>query len=408
MAQETLAGFITRHRFRPWDIIPNATSGTSRQHYEFLRLFPSDQVLRVLFDKGLINLSRAFCLAQYMAENATEEPDEFARLVSSVDDEVWAFALTFSPYHKVSAALQNLKLVESAMLEAGLSLNSAMAGMESAMAFPGSDTRSYEREASKATINLLNYSALYASYVDVCRRIRQYMGLKGSPAYNRAIMRIINTNSGTHEFVKGIRNFMLHYHLVEPQVVVHQSEERTVSLLLEADKLTRDGFEWSVGARTFLNENRKIDIISITNSISRDVSRLIEFHYKMVDKRLKKEKDAYEWYKYERNKLDHLSRSMSNIEAIFKMRPRPILAKVLDQKIIENVLFSSLSDAKVRLILNDLANRHKNLPSDMKPAIDREISKLLSKRVRFPTTKAYMSGQPFPRKKAKGSRSRNR
>lgn len=300
MPKETLAGFIVRHRFRPWDIIPNMTLGVSTQHYELLKLFPGEQTFfSIIFDKSNIYLRRAFYLAQYMAESATDEPDKFARLVSSVNDEAWAFALNFSPYHKVSAALQNLKLVEAAMLEAGLSLNAAMAGMESAMAFPGADTRSYERETSKATINLLNYSALYASYVDVCRRLRQYAGLKESPAYNRAIARIIQKNPGAHEFIKGLRNFMLHYHLVEPHVVVQHGEERTVSLLLEADKLVRDGFGWSAGARTFLGANRKLNVIALTNTISRDVSRLIDFHFKMIDTHLKKEKDAYNWYIYE-------------------------------------------------------------------------------------------------------------
>jgi len=89
---------------------------------------------------------------------------------------------------------------------------------------------------------------------------------------------------------------------------------------------------------------------------------------------------------------------MSNIEAAFRMRSRPILEKVLEQKTTENILTSSLSDAQARSILRDLANRHKNLPVDMKAAIDKEISELLRRRVRFPATKAYFGGQPFPRR----------
>jgi len=308
MPKETLASFIARHRFRPSDIVPNATLGISRQHFDILKLFEGKHTLfGLLFDKGLVELRRAFYLAQYMADSTTEEPDNFASLVSSVDDQAWAFALTFSPYHKVSAALENLKLVEAAMLEAGLSLNAAMAGMDAAMEFRDAETRSYEREASKATINLLNYSALYASYVDVCRRLRQYAGLKGNPAYNRAIGRIIQKNSGEHEFIKGLRNFMLHYHLVQPHVVVQHRDVRTASLLLEADKLVRDGFGWSAGARAFLGSNGKLNVIALTSKITRDVSRLVDFHFKMVDTRLKKEKDAYNWYKYERDKINHLN-----------------------------------------------------------------------------------------------------
>ncbi|PJI41115.1 MAG: hypothetical protein CTR54_11845 [Rhizobium sp.] len=398
MPRETLQTFLIRHRFSPWEIVPLA-NGISREDYALLRLFPGNLVLfGRLFDEQLLELSRSFCLAEYMAVSATNQPEEFAQMVSSVGREAWSFALRFSPYHKVSAALENLRLVQDAMLEAGLSLNAAKAGMESAMSFPHSDTRSYEREESKATINLLNFSALYATYIDICRRLRRYSGLAESPAYNRAIKKIIAKNVGKHDFVKDLRNFILHHHLLRPSVIITHGEVRTAALLIKSDSLVIDGYKWKSEARGFIQSNREIELTVLTTDISKDIARLVEFHEKLVGQYLKREKTAYELYKYERAKADHLVKSVTNIEAIFKLRRLSLLSKIVDKKLLEKVLTSSLTDDEVREIIALFANRHKNLAPEMKASVDREITKLLRTRPKFPITKAYIGGRQFPRK----------
>ncbi|WP_331831353.1 hypothetical protein [Aurantimonas sp. E1-2-R+4] len=323
MPRETLQTFLTRHRFKPWEIVPSV-KGISREDYALLRLFPGNLVFDLLFDEQLLELRKSLCLAEYMAVSATDQPEQFAQMVSAVGSEGWAFALRFSPYHKVSLALENLELVLSAMLEAGLSLNAAKAGMESAMSFAHSETRSYEREESKATINLLNFSTLYATYVDICRRLRKYAGLDRSRAYDRAIQKIIGKNAGKHDFIKDLRNFILHHHLLRPSVTITHGDTRTVTLFVHAEWLIIDGYVWKSGARGFIQSNRKIDLTATTDDISKDVARLIEFHVKMAERHLQKDKIAYELYKYERAKVDHLSKSITNIEAIFKLRRRSL------------------------------------------------------------------------------------
>jgi hypothetical protein len=395
--RESLQSFLTRHRFKPWEIVPSV-NGISRGDYALLRLFPNGQVLfGRLFDKQLIELRNSFCLAEYMAVCATDEPEEFAQMVSAVGSEGWSFALRFAPYHKVSLALESLELVQSAMLEVGLSLNAAKAGMESALLFPHSRTSAYEREQSKATINLLNFSALYASYIDICRRLRKYVGLNERPAYDRAIQKIIGKNVGKHSFIKDLRNFILHHHLLRPSVTVTHGDSRTVTLLVNADSLIIDGYDWKSGARGFIQSNRKIDITATTDDISNDVSRLIEFHVKMAERRLRKDKLAYELYKYERARVDHLSKSITNIEAIFKFRSRSLISKSIDKQLLNNVLTSSLTDDEVRQIISSIADRYKNFAPEMKTSVDEEITKLLLSRPKFPVTSVYMGGRLFPR-----------
>lgn len=283
------------------------------------------------------------------------------------------------------------------MEEAGLSLNAAKAGMESTMSFTHSDTRSYEREEAKATINLLNFSALYATYIDICRRLRKYSGLEKSSAYNRAVSRIVSSNSGKHSFIKDLRNFILHHHLLQPSVTITYGRARTTALLIQSDALVIDGYNWKREARDFIQSNQEIELTDLTADISEDISRLVEFHEKLVGRYLKAEKSAYELYRYERSKVDYLAQLATNIEAAFKIRPRSLLSKIIDKKLLERLLSSSLTDDEIKEIIALFANRHKNLAPDMKVSIEREIENLLWSRPRFPKTKAYLAGREFPR-----------
>jgi hypothetical protein len=330
-----------------------------------------------------------------MASYEANQPEEFAIYVSLLTDEGWQFALGFCPYHKTHTALMNLEVIHSAMLEACLSLNSAMAGMESAIELDQSKAGVYERESSKATSGLLTFSALYASYVDVCRRIRGYAGLEKSSSYSRAINKIISKTKGMHGFVIGLRNFILHYHLVQPGVVVTTGRQRDVKLYLDAALLLSSGFNWKADAREFIQASERIDLIGASNNVSRDVRRLIQFHKKLVHKRFRREQECYELYIYEREKLKYVGKSISDLGAIFG-RPTLVLNRLLDERIIKQCLNSSLSDGDVRVVLSTLADRHRNLSPDAKNAVDQDVTRLLQKRPRFPRTGTYIQGRRFP------------
>jgi len=379
------SSFALRHKFSPRDIFPSFSRGASPQDFELCRRFGGGQVLNWhLGNEGMAKLNGALAMAQYMSEGEVDPPVKLSELTSKLSDEAWYFALRFAPYHKVHVALENLERVNLAMLEACLNLNAAMAGMESAFELHGPNKTAYARERSRSTSALLTFSALYASYIDVCRRIRNYSGLKDSPAYSRAVRRIIINNVGAHGFAKGLRNFMLHYHLVEPNIAITLGEGRTVKLLLDSSYLLFSGFrDWSPDARDYIRKNEGLDVISAATSVVRDAGRVILFHRKLAERRLVREKLAYEAYLHERARFRHLQNAVVDIAAAFR-RPTPILERVLDKDVVSLALSSSLEDVDVRHVLLALADRHRNLPSDTKKALLDEVEVLLVNRRKIP------------------------
>ncbi|UOA14035.1 hypothetical protein [Sulfitobacter dubius] len=393
MLKTDFALFILRNRFNLRDIFPSVSNGTTRQEFELSRCFHPHQIMGWHFGDGkLAELNLAFTVAQYMSNNGIDQPEGLSQYTSKLSDEGWAFALRFSPYHKVHIALENLQRVHSAMLEACLSLNAAMAGMESAYELHGSDRSVYIRERSKATSSLLTFSALYASYIDVCYRIRDYSGLKESNAYPRAVKRILGRNSGEHSFAKGLRNFILHYHLVEPEITISWRSERTVRLLLDANSLLFAGFNWAKDARSYLQSNEKLDVMAVTSTVIRDVARLVRFHQKIAEKRLCRSKLAYDTYVHERIRFHHLQKSVINLGAAFR-RPTTVLSRVLDESVVLLALNSTMREDDVRNVLTALADRHRNLSADTKEAVAREIEELLATRPRLPNKGAFLGGR---------------
>lgn len=378
------------------DVLRSPSNGCSLQDFELTKLFPRNQWMSWHFGGDeLAELNRALALASYMAECATDEPEGFARLTSNLHEESWKFALRFCPYHKVHVALENLDTVQSAMLDACQGLNSAMAGMETAFELGPTDRSAYERERSKATSNLLNFSALYASYLDVCRRLRGYCDLKSSAAYKRAIDRIVGDNAGEHSFISGLRNFILHYQLVQPAISITVGETRSVKINLDTNSLLYAGFDWSAVARGFMQSDATIDIVGTTSSVFRDVVRLVKFHRKIARKRLSNAASAYELYVYERRKMMHLHSSAVDVGAIVK-RPTTVLSRLVDERVVKKTIESGLSDEDVRTVLVTLADRYRNLSAATKDAISADVDRLLRRRTEYPKTGAYLQGREFP------------
>lgn len=393
---ENFGTFVRRHRFKIRDLFPSPANGAPRQHFELAKNFSDRQYLQwSIGGKGVVELNQAFKLVEYMSECSTDHQDGFSRYVSFLSDDAWAFAIQFTPYCKVNTALENLGVVRSALFEAVLTLNAAKAGMESSWGFSDSRVDVYSREQSKATSSLLNFSALYASYIDVCRRVRKYAGQVNDRAYQRAIRRLMGKNLGAHGFVKGFRNFILHHHLLQPYVQISYGDARAVELLLNSNSLLYSGFEWTVDARSYIQRGADLDVLETVNVVSKDVDRLIKFHKRMVETRLRREKFAFDTYIYERSRFKHLQSSVTDMSMAFIKRPTPMISRLLSSDLLEQVLNSLLPDDDVRFVLCALADRHKNLSSDVRKIVTREIGDLLGARIRFENTGAYLQGRKF-------------
>lgn len=388
--------FVLRHRFRLRDIFSSASETLTLQEVELSKFFIGDLLLRWHFGRGsLAQLNRALGVAEYMSSSSIDRPEDLSFNASKLSDEAWAFALRFAPYHKVHVALENLGRVHAAMLEACINLNSAMAGMDSAFELNDADRSVYIRERSRATSSLLTFVALYSSYIDVCYRVRNYCGLTDRNTHSRAVRRIIGKNIGAHSFAKELRHFMLHYHLVEPEMEVSYGAVRSTRLVLRADALLFSGFLWKSDARDFIRSNGNLDVVETTRLIVRDVARVVRFHRKMAEGFLCGDKFAYDVYLLERARFRHTRSASINIGAAFGI-PSSLLSRVLPVGFLDEALHSALGDDELQSIICSLADRHGNLSAEAKANIRREIDETLAARPRFPNVGAFLDGRKLP------------
>ena len=391
--KENFESFVARRRFNPREIFTSNSTVMTSQVSRLVKCFPDfDRVIFWAEGRQLAEFNRALAVASYMANSDMDKPEGFAVITSMLQEDSWNYSLRFSPYHKVHTALENLERVHAAMLEASFSLNAATAGMESALELKRSDNSAYTREQSKATSSLLTFSALYASYIDVCRRIRKYTKMENSNAYQRGIRRVIGKNFGAHCFVTGLRNYILHYNLVEPNIIVSIGEKTTVQLLLDSNSLFLDGYKWTADARDYIHSDKKLDVLQTTNTVVKDVARLVRFHRKIAERRLPKEKLAYDTYLHERTRLIHLQNASFDPSAFIK-RHSTVLPRVIAPSVMEVALNSTISDNELRMLLTTLANRHQNLSLDKMAVVVGEIEQILRRRIRYPNTGSYLDGR---------------
>lgn len=388
---ESFASFLQRHRFAARDILSrrNQTS----HDFEIAALLGGWQILK--FDsecKSLRNLGSALLLANYMINFQTDQPEPFSRAISELTDDEWMFALRFCPFHRVDTAIKNLELIQNAMEEACLGANTASAGMEFSFESSRSSPDIYKREQSKATTQIINFTALYASYIDVCRRIRDDCGLKGKESYDRAISRIKRRNRGAHDFTKELRNFLLHYQIVEPSIQISYGANRSAQLYLETHSILYSGFKWKTESRLFLQKTDKVDVIQTLKSVTEDIHRLVRFHRKLVAKRLPYRKFAYESYTNERARLNHLQRATLDIGAAFK-KPKSLIKRTVDDEFVQSVIQSALTDEDATALIVSFANRHYNFSSRLLGRLNMEVRELLAHRPRYPVGVPYLQGQ---------------
>lgn len=381
--KENFSSFIIKHRFRAWDLINPRE--LNHQDYELSRNFDGLEFLWLTQKhEKLWRLGIALMLAEHMAECKTSQADIFAQLVSLLRDDEWRFALKFCPYHRVDVAIKNLGVIQSAMEEACIGLNSAKAGMETAITHGRRGNAAYGREQSKATAQLLNFSALYASYIDVCYRIRDYCGLKKSKAYSNAIIRLTIKNSGAHAFFKDLRNFMSHYHIQAPGIATTYSDKQFSEINLNSADMLYSGFDWKPSSRAFLQAQERVDILEGASSIVRDIRNVVEFHKNLVERKMPNENFAYRYYLAERRKFNHLEKSMTDLNSFFGLKST-LLSRLSSEEFAIEMLSTSLPDNDLKALILSHANRYENLPKNALEQINVEIDRLILKRPRYPT-----------------------
>lgn len=396
MSRTTLQSFLATNRFRVRDILPRSL-GISRGDVEIIRAFAPMRVADWSFsDKKALEFRYSLVLAEYMADCSTEGIDDFRRLISCVGEDAWVYALKFCPYHKISVAIDSLLLVQTSIFNAYVGMNASAAGMGASMSLAEGRDTIYVREQHQLISNLLNFVSLYNLYVDICRRVKIYAKIeKDSEPYRRAIWSIMKERKGVHEFVRELRNYMLHFNLERPGIVTKIHPVRVSSVVLHADKIFASGFSWGAAARRFLSENERLDILSIAKDVVRDIDRLVKFHVRICENRLPEERRAYATYIFERERFHHLQRALVDHSMIFSRKSTTHVSRLVDPDILGFLVNSAIPNDVVKNIIISIANRYSNLPSDMVRSISQEVDVIISKREFREEASPYFEGRPL-------------
>ncbi|WP_138514283.1 hypothetical protein [Maricaulis alexandrii] len=327
-----------------------------------------------------------------MSSYETGDDEHFAILVSELSDEQWRYAIRLCPYHKTVGFIHNLEFLYEAMERSLVDLSSARSAMAASMIFLDTTRPLYEASQLQAATYFLNFTSLYATYLDVCRRVRKVAGLSESVAYNKAVFRLIGRNKGKHAFVRDCRNYQLHYEVIKPSVQVSWGNDKNELLYIDNNEVLYSGWDWKAESRNFLQSCDKTDLLDVTEKVLRDIKRSVSFHRRISERWLRGEKNAYESYLRQRDRYKYLESSQVDIGAIFK-RKSILFQKLIDRNLLNDLYKSSLSNDEVKLLIEKIVDRHKNLPAKTKKKLSSEIDKFLANRSERPVLGAYLQGR---------------
>lgn len=211
-------------------------------------------------------------------------------------------------------------------------------------------------------------------------------------SYDRALVRILGKNAQKHYFVKDLRNFLNHFQIVEPSFSIQWSEDRIARLYTKAEEFLFSGYDWKRSSKEFLITTKEIEFPELAGIINRDVGRVIKFHGKLAARRLKKEKNAFDTYKLDRQRHKHLQKAIIDIDRVFRPSGTPLLKRLFDEPFIEAVGNSALSNDEVVSLLRIFADRYKNLSVKVLEELDVELSAYCSARKCLDFGGAFLDG----------------
>lgn len=368
-----------------------------KQQFMILKVFDGSHILRnkIAYDNQK-QFTLALALASHMADSSVDDADDFARFCSALNEDSWNYALAFAPFNKVHGKLETLKTIVSAMEEALLALDKAASGVAfSILNKTERDVRRHEK--SLAVIAIMNFISLYSSQIDVCRALRssvaEILEVRDSKRWERRIVGMTKKRADEHAFTKDCRNYMLHYELISPNAEVSIGERtKTINMYLNTHSLLNAGYKWKAGSRRLLSSTSKLDIRSVFANILDDVRRIVEFHQRVANKKLKPQRKAFEHYRLQRERFCYLQKAHVNIGKAFG-KPVSILNRLVSDDICESVLNSNLSNDAALDLLKSFANRFDNLPTSKQEELEAELRRLLQNRIPFPQTGRYLGAR---------------
>ena len=303
-------------------------------------------------------LKVAILLGTYMAAYETSDHDKFSKLARELNPHEWQYAIRFCPFYSVNAAVENLLTIQAGFEESYIQLSTALSELRAAFNLPKSSDERTMSSLSKAHSATFVLVSLYSSYIDTCRRIRQFVELKDVTSYDRAVRRFTIGRQADHAFVKDLRNYMSHYDGIAISCTHHVGNSTKSNLMVAADNLLYSGYVWKSLAREFLQASESFDLVQLMDRIAKDLGRLVGFHQKLVNRRLSFQRACFNRYRYVRVK--HNFQSSLLAANAFRIRSDK-LERLCGKEVLHSIVESEIDDSQVIELIVTMANRYRSL-----------------------------------------------
>ncbi len=181
------------------------------------------------------------------------------------------------------------------------------------------DSIEYNTAQQQAAGSLLSIGSLHSAFVDASRKLREKQFGKFSRA-DRALKRIYGPVKAEHDFLKDLRNCLLHYGIQKPEVKIFFSEnDEKYRFYLRVRLLLDCGYDWKKSTRHFLSQQAdgEARILELTRNILRNVEKQVEFHFRCIARASHEEKLNYESYRALRDGV--VKRQSENLSRAFQV-----------------------------------------------------------------------------------------
>lgn len=339
-------------------------------------------------------LNAVLTLGEMVSANDKNDVDAISCLCSLLTDEEWRYALSFSRYFEAHAIIKNLEIIVEAMDGAMIEIDRSLAAMVNRLVFHSRRNEKVSGQVkNEALVGILNFLTLYSTQMDICRRLRELIGQKENPAWDRASRRILSKSRFEQSLVKDLRNYSMHFELPNPHAkITYTFPGRESNLLISTASMLQSGYKWKSNSKALLGASDELDVISVFRKAFNDAKRLIDFHARQTSKRMRHHKEIYDFYERIRSRHDHLKTAFFATSPLHEGSKYNLL-NLVGQEIIDLVLQSGLTDDEAKSILSQLSNRFKNLPSDKIKALELEINQRIQVREPLPRGDVFWDGR---------------
>jgi hypothetical protein len=229
---------------------------------------------------------RAMAVAEFISQNGSPEDANFKKALLQVSPEQWSYALRQHAFHDTFERLGGLELCAQAFGNAVVDLGSDAGHLAAIALSEGWRSTAYRDARRRSSGRLLAAAALHSNFIDVARGLLSSVSRNPSVA-RRGLQRVIGNNEAHHTLLKDLRNFQLHYKIVEPDISLRSDENgRAHRLYLDVTMLLTSGYNWKAGAKSVFVQLKtdELEVAPLLEMIARNLDAQVEFFFRAISR----------------------------------------------------------------------------------------------------------------------------